>query len=36
MGSVKRLADEVARGLGAVHPRRRKTVVSQLALAVGR
>ena len=35
MGSVKRLADEGARGLGAVHPRRRKTVVSQLALAVG-
>jgi hypothetical protein len=33
MGSVKRLADEVARGLGAVHPR--KTVLSQLALAVG-
>ena len=33
MVSVKRLADEVARGLGAVHPR--KTVLSQLALAVG-
>ena len=35
MGSVERLADEVVRGLGAVHPHRRKTVVSQLALAVG-
>jgi hypothetical protein len=35
MGSVKRLADEVARGLREVHPRLRKTVVSKLALAVG-
>ena len=35
MGSVKRLADEVARGLRAVHPRLRQTVVSKLSLAVG-
>ncbi|AFL72513.1 transposase [Thiocystis violascens] len=35
MGSVKRLADEVACGLREVHPRLRKTVVSKLALAVG-
>ena len=35
MGSVKRLADEVARGLREVHPGLRKTVVSKLALAVG-
>ena len=35
MGSVKRLADEVARGLREVHPRLRQTVVSKLALAVG-
>ena len=35
MGSVKRLADEVERGLREVHPRLRKTVVSKLALAVG-
>ncbi|AFL72535.1 hypothetical protein [Thiocystis violascens] len=35
MGSVKRLADEVARGLREVHPRLRKTVVNKLALAVG-
>lgn len=35
MGSVKRLADEVARGLREVHPHLRKTVVNKLALAVG-
>lgn len=35
MGDVKRLADEVGRGLVEVHPRLRKTVVSKLALAVG-
>jgi hypothetical protein len=35
MGNVKRLADEVARGLRAVHPRLRQTVVSKLSLAVG-
>lgn len=35
MGSIKRLADEVARGLRAVHPRLRQTVVSKLSLAVG-
>ena len=35
MGSVKRLADDVARGLGEAHPDLHKTVVSKLALAVG-
>lgn len=35
MGSVKRLADEVEHGLREGHPGLRKTVVSQLALAVG-
>lgn len=35
MGSVKRLADEVERGLREVHPGLRKTIVSKLALAVG-
>lgn len=35
MGSVKRLADEVACGLGDAHPGLRETVVSKLALAVG-
>jgi hypothetical protein len=32
MGSVKRLADEVATELRAAHPRLRKTVVSKLAV----
>jgi hypothetical protein len=35
MGSVKRLAQEVERGLQETLPRLRKTVVSKLALAVG-
>ena len=35
MSTVKRLAEEVARGLDAIHPKLRKTVVSKLALAVG-
>lgn len=35
MGSVKRLADEVARGLREAHPDLRKTVVNKLSLAVG-
>lgn len=35
MGSVKRLAEEVARGLREAHPGLRKTVVDKLALAVG-
>jgi len=35
MGSVRKLADEVERGLGQAHPRLRKTVVKKLALAVG-
>jgi hypothetical protein len=35
MGSVKRLAEEVERGLGAALPKLRKTVVRKLALAVG-
>jgi hypothetical protein len=35
MGSVKRLAEEVQRGLDDVLPKLRKTVVRKLALAVG-
>ncbi len=35
MGTVKRLAEEVERGLGEIHPKLRKTVVSKLSLAVG-
>lgn len=35
MGSVKRLAEEVQRGLIDVFPKLRKTVVRKLALAVG-
>ena len=35
MGTVKRLAEEVERGLRESHPERRKTVVSKLSLAVG-
>lgn len=35
MGTVRRLADEVEQGLGEAHPRRRKTVLTKLALAVG-
>lgn len=35
MGTVKRLAEEVKRGLGEAHPGLRKTVVRKLSLAVG-
>ncbi len=35
MGTVKRLAEEVERGLRETHPKLRKTVVSKLSLAVG-
>ncbi len=35
MGTVRKLADEVERGLGQAHPRLRQTVVRKLALAVG-
>ena len=35
MGTVKRLAEEVERGLRELHPQLRKTVVSKLSLAVG-
>jgi hypothetical protein len=35
VGTVKRLAEEVARGLEPAHPELRKTVVQKLALAVG-
>jgi hypothetical protein len=35
MGSVKRLTEEVQRGLGDALPKLRKTVVRKLALAVG-
>jgi hypothetical protein len=35
MGTVKRLAEEVERGLGETHPKLRKTVVKKLSLAVG-
>jgi hypothetical protein len=35
MATVKRLAEEVERGLREIHPELRKTVVSKLSLAVG-
>jgi hypothetical protein len=35
MGTAKRLAEEVERGLGETHPKLRKTVVKKLSLAVG-
>jgi hypothetical protein len=35
MGTVKTLAEEVARGLEQAHPKLRKTVIQKLALAVG-
>lgn len=35
MGTVKKLAEEVQRGLDEIHPKLRKTVRSKLALAVG-
>ena len=35
MGTVKRLAEDVERGLRETHPRLRKTVVRKLSLAVG-
>jgi hypothetical protein len=35
MGTVRKLADEVERGLAEAHPQLRKTVVKKLALAVG-
>jgi hypothetical protein len=35
MGTVKKLAEEVERGLKEAHPKLRKTVVKKLALAVG-
>ena len=35
MGAVKKLADEVERGLAAALPGLRKTVVGKLSLAVG-
>jgi hypothetical protein len=35
MGTVKKLAEEVKRGLGEAHPGLRKTVIEKLALAVG-
>jgi hypothetical protein len=35
MGTVKRLAAEVERGLGETHPGLRKTLKGKLALAVG-
>ena len=35
MGTVKRLAEEVKRGLHEAHPGLRKTVIKKLALAVG-
>lgn len=35
MGTVKRLAEEVERGLGETSPGLRKTVITKLALAVG-
>ena len=35
MGTVRRLAEEVGRGLKAALPRFRKTVVGKVALAVG-
>lgn len=35
MGTVRRLAEEVGRGLRAAHPTLRKTVLTKVALAVG-
>jgi hypothetical protein len=35
MGTVKRLAEEVERGLRELYPRLRKTVVRKLVLALG-
>jgi hypothetical protein len=35
MGTVKRLGEEVQRGLGEHHPKLRKTAVRKLSLAVG-
>ncbi len=35
MGTVRKLADEVKRGVGEAHPRLRKTVIKKLALTVG-
>ncbi len=35
MGTIRRLAEEVERGLREIHPKLRKTVVSKLSLAVG-
>lgn len=35
MGTVRRLAEEVGRGLNAALPKLRKTVVGKVALAVG-
>lgn len=35
MGTVRRLAEEVARGLNTALPKLRKTVITKLALAVG-
>jgi hypothetical protein len=35
MGTVRRLAEEVGRGLRTALPKRRKTVVDKVALAVG-
>jgi len=35
LGTIKRLAEEVKRGLRETHPGLRKTVVSKLALGVG-
>lgn len=35
MGPVKKLVDEVERGLASLLPRVRKTVISKLALTVG-
>ena len=35
MGTVKKLADEVGRGLAAALPGLRKTVAGKLSLAVG-
>src|SRR5512139_1425593 len=35
MGTVRKLAEEVERGLETAHPRLRKTLTRKLALAVG-
>lgn len=35
MGTVRKLAEEVERGLGKAHPKLRKTIIKKLALAVG-